>query len=270
MYIEGSNNWRLHCINASEELPGRELKRSNDMDRMLVVVFDAESKAWEAKKGLHELDREDVIAVYDQAVVARNADGSASVRQIDGPIPVRTLAGTVVGAIIGLIGGPVGIGLGAAVGLAAGAAIDVDDARICEDFVEDVREKLTPEKFALVAEINEDSTTAVDTRMEALGGTVFRRALKEVKRTFHDDNVAAMKADRAQLKAERAKAQTDRKVKLQEKINELDSKIQARLERSKQRRQAAEAQEKAKVEFLKARAAVMKAQAPKKHVGPPA
>jgi uncharacterized membrane protein len=240
------------------------------MDRLLVVVFDAESKACEAKKALHELDREDVIAVFDQAVVARNKDGSATVRQSDGLTPVRTLGGTVLGALIGLLGGPVGVGLGAGLGMAAGAAMDVSNARICEDFVEDVREKLTPEKFALVAEISEDSISPVDTRMEALGGTVYRRALKEVKRTFHDDNVAAMKADRAQLTAEQAKAHADRKAKLQEKINELDSKIEARIERAKQRRQAAEAQEKAKAELLQARAAAMKANAPKKHVGPPA
>ena len=207
------------------------------MDRLLVVVFDAESKAYEAKKALHELDNEDVITVFDQAVVARNADGSAAVRQIEGPTPVRTLAGTVLGALIGLLGGPVGAGVGAGVGMATGAAMDVSNARISDDFVEDVREKLTPEKFALVAEIRELSTTEVDTRMDALGGTVYRRALKEVKRTFHDDNVAAMKADRAQLKAERAQAHVDRKAKLQEKINELDSKIEARLERATQRRQ---------------------------------
>jgi uncharacterized membrane protein len=240
------------------------------MDRLLVVVFDAESKAYEAKKALHELDREDVITVFDQAVVARNKDGSATVRQIDGPTPVRTLAGTVLGALIGLLGGPVGSGVGTAVGLAAGAAMDVSNAQICEDFVEDVREKLTPEKFALIAEISEDSTAPLDTRMEALGGMVYRRALKEVKRTFLDDNVAAMKADRAQLTAERAKADAYWKVKFQEKINELDSKIEARLERAKQRRRAAEAQEKAKAEFFQARAAVMKANPPHKHVSPPA
>ena len=240
------------------------------MNRLLVVVFEAESKAYEAKKALHELDREDIITVFDQAVVARNKDGSATVRQIDGLSPVRTLDGTLLGGLIGLLGGPVGAGIGAGVGLAAGAAMDVSNAQICDDFVEDVREKLTPEKFALVAQINEDSTTPVDTRMEALGGTVYRRALKEVKRTFHDDNVAAMKADRAQLTAERAKAHADRKAKLQEKINDLDSKIEARIERAKQRRQASEAQEKAKAEFLQARAAVTKANAPKKHVGPPA
>ena len=92
------------------------------MDRLLVVVFDAESKVYEAKKALHELDREDAITVFDQAVVARNKDGSASVRPGDDLTPVRTLGGTLLGALIGLLGGPVGVGVVAAVGLAAGAA----------------------------------------------------------------------------------------------------------------------------------------------------
>jgi len=236
------------------------------MDRMLVVIFDAESKAFEGKKALHELDREDVIVVYDQAVIARNADGTAMVRQIDDPGLTGTLAGTTLGGLIGLLGGPVGAALGAAAGLAVGAAADVDRARISEDFVEDVRQKLTPEKFALVAEIQEDTTIPVDLRMEALGGTVFRRSLSEVKHKVHDENVAAMKADLAQMKAEHAAAHAARKAKLQEKINQLDSKVQARLEKSKQQRQAEEAQAQAKVEFLKARAAAMKAKAPQRHV----
>ena len=58
-------------------------------------------------------------------------------------------------------------------------------------------------------------TTPVDTRMEAIGGTVFRRVLSDVKHTIHDENGAAMKADMAQMKAEQAKAHADRKAKLQ-------------------------------------------------------
>ena len=232
------------------------------MDKLLVVVFDAESKAFEAKKALHQLHKEDVIDVFDQAVVARNADGSATVREGNDLTPVRTLAGTVMGALIGLLGGPAVAGVGAAAGFVAGAAMDVHDATICEDFIEDVRQRLTPEKFALVAEISEDSPNPVDANMGALGGTVFRRPLKEVKHTIHDAKVAAMKADLAQMKAEHAKAHAERKVKVQEKLNQFDSKIQARLEKKKQRRQAAEAQEKAKAEFLQAKAAAMKANQP--------
>ena len=52
----------------------------------------------------------------------------------------------------------------------------------------------------------------------AIGGTVFRRALSEVKEQVHEENVAAMKADLAHLNAEHAKASADRKEKIQEKI----------------------------------------------------
>ena len=232
------------------------------MDRMLVVIFDSESKADEAKDALLDLeDNVGSIAVYAYAVVARNADGAARVAQNDEARPVGTLLGGTLGALIGLIGGPVGAGLGAAAGLAAGAAVDVSHTMIGEDFVEEVRQQLSPEKFALIAEIDEDVTTPVDARMEALGGTVYRRALSEVKHKLDDEHTAAMKADRAQLKAEQAKAQADRKAKLQEKINQLDAKIEARLEKAKERRQAAEREAQAKAKLLEAKAAAAKAKA---------
>ena len=236
------------------------------MDRMLVVVFDTEPKAYEGKKALDQLDGEGSIVVYAYAVVGRNADGTTVVRQSDDPGPLGTLVGTSVGALIGLLGGPVGAAVGAAAGLAAGGTVDLNNARIGEDFIDDVKQQLQPNKFVVVAEIQEDWTTPVDTRMEAIGGKVFRRALSEVEDTVDDEDVAAMKADLAQMKAEHAKAHADRKAKLQEKIDQLDSKIQAQLEKAKERRQAAEAQAKAKVEVLKAKAAALKAKAAERHI----
>ena len=51
------------------------------MDRMLVVVFDTEKKAYEGKKALLQLEDEGSIVVYAYAVVAKNAgwhrDGEA-------------------------------------------------------------------------------------------------------------------------------------------------------------------------------------------------
>ena len=105
------------------------------------------------------------------------------------------------------------------------------------------------------------SATPVDTRMEPIGGIVFRRALADVEHEIHEKNVNAMKADLAQMKAEHAKARADLKAKLQEKINQLDTKIQAQLQRAKERREAAERQAQAKVQVLKARAAAIKAKA---------
>lgn len=229
------------------------------IDRMLVVVFDDESKAYQGKNALRALESEGSITVYALAVIAKNADGTVTVKQTEEAPPLGIIFGMPLGAVIGLLGGPAGFAIGTGAGLIAGVASDLHYSRIDEDFLDDVKKHLLPTKFAVVAEIEEGWTTPVDTRMEAIRGTVFRRALSEVKQTIHDEHVDAMNADIAQLKAEYADARADRKTKLLEKINELDSKIQARLERAKERRGAAEQRERAKAEFLKTKAAALKA-----------
>jgi len=229
------------------------------MDRMLVVVFDNESKAYEGKKALLQLDSEGNISVYGYAVVAKNADGTASIKQGDDAGPLGTLAGTALGSLIGILGGPVGLAIGATAGFAGGMTGDLLNAGVGDDFIYDVSKSLLPTKVAVVAEIEEDWTTPVDTRMEAIGGVIFRRALSDVVHQVHQENVNSMKADMAQLKAEHAQAHANRKGKLQEKINQLDSKIQAQLDKAKERRQAAERAVQAKAQILKAKATVAEA-----------
>ena len=236
------------------------------MDRMLVVVFDTEAKAYDGKNVLNQLNEEGSISVYADAVIVKNANGTATVKQSNDQGPLGTLVGTSLGSLIGLLGGPVGLAIGASVGLLSGGLLDLDNARIGSDFIDDVAKQLVPGKFAVVAEIQEEWTTPVDLRMEAIGGKVFRRTLSNVKQTLNEEENEAMKADLAQLKAEHAKASADRKTKLLEKINQLDSKIQARLEKAKERRQAAEREAKAKAEVLKAKAEAQKAKAAKVHV----
>jgi uncharacterized membrane protein len=231
------------------------------MDRMLVVVFDSETKAYEGKKALQQLENEGSIVSYAYAVIAKNAQGNITVKQSDDPGPLGTLVGTSLGSLIGLLAGPTGPAIGAVVGLVVGSTAELNNARVGDDFIDDVAKRLTSTKFALVAEIEEDWTTPVDTRMEALGGTVFRRALSDVSEMVDDEDTAAMKADLAQFRAEYAKAYADRKTKVQQKINQLDTKIQARLERAKERRQAAEQRAMYKVEILKNKAAALKAKA---------
>src|ERR1700756_3198411 len=193
------------------------------MDRMLVVVFPNEGKAYEGKRALQQLDSEGSISVYAYVVLTKNADGTASVKQGDDVGPIGTLVGTSLGSLIGILGGPIGVAAGAVAGMAAGSTLDVNNVRVGTDFIDDVQKALLPTNIALVAEVDEEWTTPVDTRMEAIGGNVHRRALSEVRDKVDDEDVAAMKADLAQLKAEHAKAQVDRKAKLQDKINDLES-----------------------------------------------
>jgi len=224
------------------------------INRMLVVVFDEDIKAYEGERALLQLDSEGSINIYAYAMLTKHADGTTSVDHSEcgrlGP-----LTGTSLGSLLGLLGGPPGVFIGALGGFAVGSAAEIDNARLGDNFVTDVAKQLLPNRVAVVAEIDEDETAPVDTRMEAIGGIVFRRALSDVIHTIHEKNVAAMKADLAQLKAEHAKAHAERKAKLNEKINQLDSKIQVQLQRAKERRAAAERAAEAKVQALKAKAA---------------
>jgi len=232
------------------------------MDRMVVVIFENEAKAYQGKEALWELDNEGSIAVYACVVVAKNKDGTAAVKQANGTGPLGTLVGTSLGSLLGLLGGPTGLAIGAAAGLATGVAADLNNSRIGDDFIDDVTKALTPGKVAMVAEVEEDWTTPVDSRMEKLGGTVYRRAMSAVRDTANDEDAAAIKADVAQTKAEFAQAHAERKAKLQDRLNQLDAKLQVRLQKAKERRQSAERAAEAKVSFLRAKAAAAKAKAP--------
>jgi uncharacterized membrane protein len=221
------------------------------MERMLVVVFDNEKKAYEGKSALQQLQYAGDVTVYAEAVVVKHADGSISVKEQDDFGPVGTLIGTSLGALLGVLGGPVGVAIGATAGLTLGGLVDLDNLAVGDDFVSDVTKSLTPNKVALVAQIEESWTTPVDTRMEALGGTVFRRSVAQVRQDIEDQDIAAMKADAAQLKEEIKTANADRKAKLQKKVAELEGRIEAKQAKAKERRKAFEARQESKKEVLK-------------------
>jgi uncharacterized membrane protein len=225
------------------------------MERMLVAVFDDERMAFEGRGALRQLEREGNLTIFEGAVVVKGADGRVSVRQIDDSAPTGTLAGTAVGSLVGLLAGPVGAAIGAASAATIGAIYDADTLRVGEDFVDDVSKSLTPGKVAVVAEVDEAWTAPVDARMEALGGTVFRRALWLAQEEVRREEIAAMKAVLADFKSEMSKANAERKVKLEKKIRELQAKIDARIQRAEGRRKSFETREKAKAAILKQKAA---------------
>ena len=129
------------------------------MERMLVVVFDNESKAYEGSKALTQLDSEGSISAHAKAVIKKNADGTVSVMQTGDDLPIRTMGGTAVGALIGLLGGPIGLGASAAAGAVTGAIMDFHRSGVNVDFLNEASAKLTPGKWAIVSDISEEWVT---------------------------------------------------------------------------------------------------------------
>jgi uncharacterized membrane protein len=163
------------------------------MDRMLVMVFEDETKALEGKEALLQLDSDGSISIYAYAVIAKHPDGTVTVNQGDDHGRLGTLAGTSLGSLVGRLSRPTGLVLGAA-GPTVGATTDRSNA-IGEDFIDDVTKVLLPNRVAVVAEIAEEWTTPVDTRIGRIGGIVFRWTLSEGRHAIDDEDVDAMKAD---------------------------------------------------------------------------
>jgi len=221
---------------------------------MLVVVFNDESKAYEASRALNQLDTEGSITIHAESVITKNADGTVTVKQADGDFPIRTIGGTAIGSLVGLLGGPVGLGIGALAGTMVGSFSDLFVAGVDSDFLSEVSGTLTPGKHAVVADISEEWVTPVDTRMEALDGFVFRTTRKNFEDDQRARDVAELKAEMEQLKAEHARAKAERKAKLQAKIDQLNTRLQKKLEQAKQRSEQIKNETEAKVQALQKKA----------------
>jgi uncharacterized membrane protein len=220
-------------------------------DKMIVVIFDNEKKAYEGAKALKDLHAEGSITLYASAVIAKDASGMVIVKQAADQGPQGTGVGLITGSLIGLLGGPVGLALGAGAGTFGGMLYDFAKVGVGEDFIDEVAQNLQPGKVAVVAEVWEEWVMPVDARMEAVGGAVFRRAREEVVDSQNERDAAALEAEVADLKAEHARAHGEAKAKLQAKISAANAKLQATQERTKAAAEAKKQEMDAKIKSLK-------------------
>jgi uncharacterized membrane protein len=225
------------------------------MEKMIVVVFDNEPKAFEGLRILRVLDNEEEISLYDLQIVAKEPSGAVRVINNAGPSSLAmTAGGTAVGLLVGLLGGPVGVLVGATAGALAGSIGHAEEAGVTDEFVDDVSKALTPGKVAVVADIAEEFVTPLDTRMESIGGVVLRRTRSLVETTQDDRDAAAHRAEMEQLKAERAWTRSDRLEKIDDKIDRFRAKLENALERKRVKMRLRQQQRDAKIQALQTKA----------------
>src|SRR6185369_14983985 len=140
------------------------------MERMLVALFGDEAKAREAAQALQAMGDDSEIALHTVQMFTRNQDGVVASADVYNALPEGTMGGTAVGSLLGLLGGPVGLAIGAGTGLLVGATADYAKRRVTTDFAQQVADKLTLGRAAVVAEVDEEETEAVNERMQTLGG----------------------------------------------------------------------------------------------------
>jgi uncharacterized membrane protein len=220
-----------------------------DMDKVVAVVFDNEKQAYEGVRAFRDLHGDGSITLYSAAVVAKDASGTLSVRE-GGEVPEGTLFGLLTGSLIGILGGPIGLAVGASTGTLIGAAFDVTRAGISEDFLEEVSAYLLPEKTAVITELDEGWQAPIDTRMEALGGHVFRRNWIAVEDAYYEKQIAADREELAALEAELEKASAEQKARLKARIEDMRRKLRDKQDQLKARIESTKREGDAKIKSL--------------------
>jgi uncharacterized membrane protein len=159
------------------------------MRNFLAVVFDTAGKAYDGLHEIWELDREGAITVHGTAMVHRDSFGRLVVDTDETSPPLATGIGVGIGALLGALAGPagaaIGAGGGAAIGAAAGGtaglAADLSRADLEDQAGFESGFVMRSGQHAVIADVSEDSTSSINTRMQRLGGTIYRRARSDVR-----------------------------------------------------------------------------------------
>ncbi|HUL94055.1 MAG TPA: hypothetical protein VLV56_17095 [Burkholderiales bacterium] len=149
------------------------------MDRLLVAVFDSESKAYEGSRILRQLGEQGSLGLHAMAMVARWNEAEnppVGVRPRGGRRPALLIRAKYFDRMVQW-DKPKRVLIPVAVGLSSGMAADLNNARIGDEFIDDVTTALVRGRAAVVAEVDERWTAPVDIGLEAVGGTVYRRTL---------------------------------------------------------------------------------------------
>ena len=220
------------------------------MSKYIVCVFENDKAAYEGARAVRQLDNEGSITLYEGAIISKDEKGAVRIEDSKGDGPIGTVAGMLLGGLIGILGGPVGLAVGAAAGSLGGLLVDMYNVGVDDKFLDDVEQNLTPGKYAVVAEIVEGWTTPLDTRMEELGGTVYRSWRIDVEDEKIERDIQATKRELKELKEEWNQATDEAKEKLKAKMDATRDKMKALDDQAKKKAEALKKQVEAKINKL--------------------
>lgn len=145
------------------------------VNQLVVIAFDHFDDARDALRKLRGLEAEGRVRFEDTALVERDPDGTAHVKnEVSGTTETATVIGGVVGGVLGFLFPLAGIAIGAAAGAAIGAALDTG---VNAGFIDDVKTTLRPGRSALFLVVKESDADAVMAALRSYRGDVIQSTL---------------------------------------------------------------------------------------------
>jgi uncharacterized membrane protein len=145
------------------------------MNQLIVIAFDHFDDARTAMAGLRALERAGQVRFEDTAIVERDPDGTAHVKnEISGTTEAAVAIGAAVGGLLTFVFPLAGIALGATLGALIGRVLDrgVSDA-----FVDEVKTTLRPGRSALFLVVKASNADATLAALRRFRGDVIQTTL---------------------------------------------------------------------------------------------
>ena len=145
------------------------------MYQLIVVAFDHFDDAKTAMASLRTLERQGRISFEDTAIVQRDPDGKAHVRnEVSGTTETATAIGAVIGGILSFAFPLLGVAIGAALGAAVGALLD---RGVSSKFIDEVKTTLRPGRSALFLVVRQSQGDATIAALRPFSGDVIQTTL---------------------------------------------------------------------------------------------
>ncbi|HET9615098.1 MAG TPA: DUF1269 domain-containing protein [Candidatus Limnocylindrales bacterium] len=145
------------------------------MNQLVVVAFDHFDDARAALHSLRDLERQGHIRFEDTALVERDPDGTAHIKnEVSGTTETATVVGAVIGAMVLFLFPVVGAAIGAAAGAAIGSSMNTG---VSAGFIDEVKTTLRPGRSALFLVVKQADLDPVIAALRAFRGDVLQSNL---------------------------------------------------------------------------------------------
>ena len=145
------------------------------MNQLIVVAFDHFDDAKTAMTTLRSLEREGRIRFEDTAVVQRDPDGTAHVKnEVSATTETAAVIGALIGGLVTFVFPPAGVVIGAAAGALVGSLLKTG---VDPDFVDEVKKTLRPGRSALFLVVKQTDADAVLAGLRQYKGDVIQTTL---------------------------------------------------------------------------------------------
>lgn len=150
------------------------------MDKMFVAIFESEKQASAAAGAMNDLRDDGILLVYASGVIVKDVGRISIVEFTSDQDGSDSVLGIATRSLIELLAKPVYSVDEVDSQATAVKLMEITSAGVDAVFLDEITRHLSPGKAAIVAEIEEESATAMDTLIESLGGMMFRCVRREL------------------------------------------------------------------------------------------